>query len=65
MFSPRISLTGVSKIVDIVINISASGTDKPDSHFEIVCLTTFNLILNSSWESPFCFLNAFKLSFNI
>ena len=47
------------------INISASGTDKPDSHFETVCLTTCNLMLNSSCESPLFFLNVFKLSFNI
>ena len=63
--TPRMSLTGVSNSSEILISISASGTDRPDSHFETVCLTTCNLRLNSSWDNPLFFLNVFKLSFNI
>ena len=58
-------LTGVSKASDNETNNSESGTDKPCSHFEIVCLTTFNFIANSSCESPFDFLIVLILSFNI
>jgi hypothetical protein len=47
------------------INISASGTDNPCSHLDIVCLTTFNLIASSSCESPLDFLIDFIFSFSI
>ncbi|SCJ87526.1 Uncharacterised protein [Anaerotruncus sp. 2789STDY5834896] len=63
--SPSSVLTGVSNTSDMEINISASGTDRPCSHLEIVCLTTFNLIASSSCESPLDFLIVFMFSFSI
>ena len=38
-------------------NFSISGVESPISHFETVCLETFNLFANSSCDNPFCFLN--------
>ena len=40
--SPSNVFTGVSNTSDMEISISASGTDRPCSHLEVVCLTTFN-----------------------
>ena len=51
--SPSKVLTGVSSASDREINRSESGTDKPCSHFEIVCRTTFSFTASSCWESPF------------
>ena len=36
-------LTGTSKISASLISSSESGTERPVSHFETVCLTTFSL----------------------
>ena len=41
-------LTGVSNASDNASNSSESGTDRPCSHLEIVCLTTFSLTASSA-----------------
>ena len=63
--SPRIALTGISKISDSEISISASGTDRPRSHLEMVCLTAWSLMASSSWERPLDLRRVLRLSFNI
>ena len=45
--SPSNSLTVVSSSFAKIISILESGTDKPFSHFDTVCLTTFSLIASS------------------
>lgn len=62
MFSPNRVLTGVSSVSDISTNISESGTDKPCSHFETVCRTTFSFTASSCCERPFAFLIVFIIS---
>ena len=47
--SPSNSLTVVSSSFAKIISILESGTDKPFSHFDTVCLTTFSLIASSSF----------------
>src|SRR5699024_12001568 len=47
------------------ISILESGTDKPFSHFDMVCLTTFSLLASSSCDSPFAFRKFLIFSFNI
>ena len=42
ILDPSNRLTGTSKISASFINRSESGTERPFSHFETVCLTTFN-----------------------
>ena len=63
--SPSNTLTEVSNSSANVINISESGTDKPFSHFDTVCLTMFSLIASSSCDSPFDFLILLRLLLNI
>ena len=65
MVSPGKMLTGVSKTSDRQISISESETDKPFSHFEIVCRTTFNLLASSACERPFYFLSVLIFLLNI
>lgn len=57
IFSPSNELTRVSNTSDIEISFWASGTDRPCSHFDTVCLTICNFILNSSCERPYLFSN--------
>lgn len=45
--------------------LSESGTDKPFSHLETVCRTTFSFIASSSCDSPLDFLISFMFSLNI
>ena len=44
ILEPSSRLTGTSKISASFISSSASGTERPFSHFETVCLTTFSLL---------------------
>lgn len=62
---PINSLTDTSNISANLINMSASGTDIPFSHFEIVCRTTFKASATFSCVKPFHFLNIFKFLLNI
>ncbi len=64
-FSPRMVLTGVSKISDMETSMSASGTDRPRSHLEMVCLTAWSLIASSSCERPLASRRVLRLSFSI
>ena len=43
ILEPSSRLTGTSKISASFISGSASGMERPFSHFETVCLTTFSL----------------------
>ena len=43
ILEPSSRLTGTCKISASFISSSASGTERPFSHFETVCLTTFSL----------------------
>ena len=43
ILEPSSRLTGTSKISASFISSSESGTERPFSHFETVCLTTFSL----------------------
>lgn len=43
ILEPSSRLTGTSKISASFISNSESGTERPFSHFETVCLTTFSL----------------------
>ncbi|CUP60505.1 Uncharacterised protein [Flavonifractor plautii] len=63
--SPSSVLTGVSRASDRAISRSESGTDRPCSHFEMVCRTTFTLTASSCWERPLDFRRALIVSFNI
>ena len=56
--------TGVSRASDKASSSSESGTDRPCSHLEIVCRTTFSLTASSSWERPFAFLIVLMFSLN-
>lgn len=62
---PISSLTDTSNTSANLINMSATGTDIPFSHFEIVCRTTFKASATFSCVKPFHFLNIFKLLLNI
>lgn len=62
---PISSLTDTSNISANFINMSASGTDIPFSHFEIVYRTTFKASATFSCVRPFRFLNIFKFLLNI
>lgn len=62
ILEPSSRLTGTSKISASFISSSESGTERPFSHFETVCLTTFSLAASSSCVIPFFFRSAFKLS---
>ena len=55
--SPSRVFTGASKASDSLISRSASGTDKPCSHFDTVWRTTLSLTASSSCESPFALRN--------
>ena len=48
-----------------VRRFALSGTDKPCSHFETVCHTTFSFTASSCCESPFDFLIVLMFSFSI
>lgn len=61
IFEPSRRLTGTSKISASFISNSESGTERPFSHFETVCLTTFSLVASSSCVIPFLLRSAFKL----
>ena len=63
--SPSKVLTGVSSTSDRAISRSESGTDRPCSHFDTVCRTTFSLMASSCCDSPFDFLIAMMFSLNI
>lgn len=63
--SPSNVLTGVSSASDNASSNSESGTDRPYSHLEIVCLTTFSLTASSSWERPLLFLIVLMFSLNM
>ena len=63
--APKSVLTSVSNISAILLSKSASGTDKPFSHFDTVWRTTFNRVANSSCVIPRCFLIAFIFSASI
>ena len=63
--SPSKTATEVSNSSAIRINVSESGTDNPFSHFEIVCLTTFNFIARSSCDKPLSFRRFLILSLSI
>ena len=60
--SHKLTVCKVSDISDIDINISASGTDNPCSHFETVCLDTLNSAPSSSCDSPLDFLKEISFS---
>ena len=63
--SPSRVLTVVSRASDRAISRSESGTDKPCSHFEMVCRTTFTLTASSCWERPLYFRRALMFSLSI
>ena len=63
--SPSKALTGVSSASDNAISNSESGTDRPCSHFEIVCRTTFSLTASSCCVRPFAFLIVLMFSLNM
>ena len=62
ILEPSSRLTGTCKISASFISSSASGTERPFSHFETVCLTTFSLAASSSCVIPFFLRSTFKLS---
>ena len=62
ILEPSSRLTGTSKISASFISSSVSGTERPFSHFETVCLTTFSLAASSSCVIPFFLRSAFRLS---
>ena len=64
--------SGPSRAAEVVssssasrISRSASGTDRPFSHLETVCRTTWSRAASSSWERPLAFRRAFKFSASI
>ena len=59
ILEPSSRLTGTSKISASFISNSESGTERPFSHFETVCLTTFSLAASSSCVIPFFLRSAF------
>ncbi len=63
--SPGSVLTGASSALPSATSVSASGTERPRSHLETVCLTTFSLSASSSCDSPFDFLRAWMFSFSM
>lgn len=62
ILDPSNRLTGTSKISASFINRSESGTERPFSHFETVCLTTFNRAASSYCVIHFSLRSAFRLS---
>ena len=65
MVSPSSVLTGVSSASDSAISKSASGTDRPCSHLETVCRTTFSFTASSCWDRPLAFRAPLMFSWSI
>ena len=58
------SSTLILNILLISTNLSISGVVCPSSHFDTVCLVTFNLYPSSSCDNPSFFLNSINFSLN-
>ena len=63
--APRSSLTVVSRMTEVFITCSESGTDIPFSHFEMVCLTTWRRDANSYCERSRSFRFNWRFSWNM
>ena len=59
------SVTEAFKTRAIFNSIWTSGTERPFSHLETVCLTTHSLTASSSWERPLPLRNLTRFLLNI
>lgn len=64
-FSIQKVSTEISKTCDIFMSKLPFETDKPFSHFKMVCLSTFNFSESASWEGALFFRIFFRLLPNI
>ena len=62
---PNNTATVVSRTSAKRTRRSASGTDRPCSHLDTVCRTTWSRDANSSWVIPFCLRRALRFSLNM